>query len=450
MRGIHKVLVANRGEVAVRIIRACREMNIQTVAVYANVDKDSFHVMLADEAVCIGDYRLDNSYLNKAAIIQAALNTGATAIHPGFGFLSENASFARECEAVGIIFIGPSAEVMEKMGDKVSARNTMEEAGVPIVPGSMDAIANSQDALNFAKSIGFPVLIKASSGGGGKGMRICYEESLFQELFHQAQTEAKNAFGDERVYIEKFIENPRHIEVQVLGDTFGNVVHLYERECSIQRNNQKLIEEAPVRNLKESTRNKLYKVSVEGAKQIGYVGAGTFEFIMDKEENFYFIEMNTRLQVEHPISELITGVDIVKEQIHIAKNRRLSIRQEDIKRDGCAIEVRINAEKIEDGFKPMSGTIESLHFPGGNGVRMDSFVYPGYTVLPFYDSMIGKLIVHGRTRDEALEKAIRSLEEMDINGLPTNIEFQLEIILSEAFQDHKYHTGFVKEFLKER
>lgn len=448
MTMIQKVLIANRGEIAVRIIRACRELNIKTVAVYATVDRDSLHVKLADEAICIGDHRLENSYLNHNAILQAAVNTQVQAIHPGFGFLSENADFVRACERVGITFIGPSADLIDKMGDKQTARETMIAAGVPIVPGSKGLIHDLAQAYQVAKEIGYPVLIKATAGGGGKGMRVCYDASLLEDAFNQARQEAFNAFNNADVYIEKFVEGPRHIEIQILGDKHGNSVHLFERECSVQRNNQKMIEEAPVQNLSSKTRKKLYDVATKAAKQVQYVSAGTLEFIMDKDENFYFIEMNTRIQVEHPVTELITGVDIVKEQIRIAEGKPLSFKQSDLKTNGHAIEIRVNAEDPDQGFRPMAGTLNGLHFPGGNGIRIDSFVYQGYKILPFYDSMIAKVIVHGSNRDEAMEKAIRCLEEIDLDGIKTNVDFQLEILLNQKFQDNVYDTTLVQTLLK--
>nr|WP_240915986.1 acetyl-CoA carboxylase biotin carboxylase subunit [Erysipelothrix sp. HDW6C] len=448
MKMIQKVLIANRGEIAVRIIRACRELNIKTVAVYANVDKESLHVALADEAVCIGNHKLENSYLNQNAILQAAVNTQAQAIHPGFGFLSENESFVRACERLGIKFIGPSADLIQTMGDKQTARETMIAAGVPVVPGSKDLVDTYEAAIEIAETIGYPVLIKATAGGGGKGMRVSYAPSTLKDAYNQARQEAKNAFNNSAVYIEKFVEGPRHIEVQIIGDSHGNVAHLFERECSVQRNNQKMIEEAPVQNLSSKTRQKLLDVALKAASSVGYESAGTLEFIMDKQENFYFIEMNTRIQVEHPVTEAITGVDIVKEQIRIAEGRRLSFKQKDLRVNGHAIEVRINAEDPSDSFKPMAGRIDGLHFPGGNGVRIDSFVYQGYQIQPFYDSMIAKVIVHGRTRDEAMEKAIRCLEEIDLDGLTSNVEFQLEILLNEAFQDNVYDTSLVSTLLK--
>lgn len=449
MKMINKVLIANRGEIAVRIIRACRELNIKTVAIYSTVDKESLHVMLADEAVCVGDHRLENSYLNQTAILQAALNTQAQAIHPGFGFLSENAEFVRACEQLDIQFIGPSADVIELMGDKANARQKMIEANVPVVKGSDGLVDTFEDAIEAAKEIGFPLLIKASAGGGGKGMRACFNQDELYDAYHQAKQEAQNAFGNGDVYMEYFVQSPRHIEVQVLGDSFGHVIHLNERECSVQRNNQKMIEEAPVQNLKNETRSRLYEVAVRAAQAVNYVSAGTLEFIMDHEENFFFIEMNTRIQVEHPVTEMITGIDIVKEQIKIAEERPLEIQQIDVERKGHSLEIRINAENPLENFKPSVGKIKSLHFPGGNGVRIDSFLYQNYTVLPFYDSMLAKLITYAPSRDEAMEKAIRCLEEIDIDGVDTNIEFQLDILLNESFQDNVYTTSLVKDILKE-
>lgn len=448
MRMIQKILIANRGEIAVRIIRACRELNIKTVAVYSTVDSESLHVALADEAVCIGNHKLSTSYLNQHAILQAAINTNAQAIHPGYGFLSENAQFARTCEQMNIRFIGPSADIIDAMGDKQTARDTMRKAGVPVVPGSEGIVASYNQALKEASSIGYPILVKATAGGGGKGMRIALNEETFEDAYHQARIEAKHAFGNDDVYLEKLVLKPRHIEVQIMGDTYGNVVHLFERECSVQRNNQKMIEEAPVQNISNKTRKRLYDVSLRAAQAVGYQSAGTLEFIMDKDENFYFIEMNTRIQVEHPVTEAITGIDIVKEQIRIAEGRQLSFKQADLSAVGHAIEVRINAEDPHRDFTPIAGLIQGLHFPGGNGVRVDSFVYQGYTIQPFYDSMIAKVIVHSNSRDDAMEKAIRCLEEIDIDGLVTNVEFQLEILLSEAFLDNNYNTSLVKELLE--
>lgn len=448
MSMIQKVLIANRGEVAVRIIRACRELNIRTVAVYSTVDKDALHVMLADEAICIGNHVLSNSYMNENAILQAAINTGCHGIHPGYGFLSENVGFARACERIGLNFIGPSSDIIELMGDKQSARVSMIAAGVPVVPGSKGLVNDYNMAVEVCETLGFPVIIKATAGGGGKGMRICYSMDSLEDMFNQARSEGLSVFGNGDVYIERFVENPRHIEVQVIGDKLGNVAHLFERECSVQRNNQKMIEEAPADNLRQSTKDKLYDVALKATAAIGYTSVGTFEFIMDRDENFYFIEMNTRLQVEHPVTESITGVDLVKEQINVAQGKRLSFRQDELEIRGHSIEVRINAEDPYDNFKPNAGLIEALHFPGGNGIRVDSFIYQGYRVLPFYDSMIAKIIVFAQDRDTAIEKAIYSLEELDVVGVNTNVEFQLEVLLSQKFLDNEYDTSLVKNLME--
>src|SRR5690554_130535 len=445
---IQRVLIANRGEVAVRIIRACRELNISTVAIYSDVDKNSLHVLLADEAVCVGNHRLENSYLNQQAILQAAINTKCHAIHPGFGFLSENAEFAQACERLGIEFIGPKSETITLMGNKQNARETMMKAGVLCVPGSEGLIDNVDEALTVSEGMGFPVLIKAAMGGGGKGMRVAYDAETLPKAYEQAKQEAQNAFGNGDVYIEKFIEKPRHIEVQILGDKFGNVVHLFERECSVQRNNQKMIEEAPVKNLSKKTRQALYEAAVNAGSFLKYESLGTLEFIMDQQENFYFIEMNTRLQVEHPITEMITGIDLVKAQLLVASNRPLAYKQTDIKKQGHAIELRITSENPYQNFMPSSGKIENMHFPGGLGVRVDSFIYPGYEILPFYDSMMAKIIVYDHTRDGAIEKAIRCLEELDIEGIQTNIEFLLEVLLHESFLDLEYDTSLIQTILK--
>lgn len=448
MSMIQKVLIANRGEVAVRIIRACRELNIRTVAVYSTVDKDALHVMLADEAVCIGNHVLSNSYMNENAILQAAINTGCHGIHPGYGFLSENVGFVRACERIGLNFIGPSSDIIELMGDKQSARVSMIAAGVPVVPGSKGLVNDYNMAVEVCETLGFPVIIKATAGGGGKGMRICYSMDSLEDMFNQARSEGLSVFGNGDVYIERFVENPRHIEVQVIGDKLGNVAHLFERECSVQRNNQKMIEEAPADNLRQSTKDKLYDVALKATAAIGYTSVGTLEFIMDRDENFYFIEMNTRLQVEHPVTESITGVDLVKEQINVAQGKRLSFRQDELEIRGHSIEVRINAEDPYDNFKPNAGLIEALHFPGGNGIRVDSFIYQGYRVLPFYDSMIAKIIVFAQDRDTAIEKAIYSLEELDVVGVNTNVEFQLEVLLSQKFLDNEYDTSLVKNLME--
>ncbi len=448
MRAFQKVLIANRGEIAVRIIRACREMNIKTVAIYSTVDKDSLHVILADETVCIGNHDINSSYLNQNAILQAAINTGAEAIHPGYGFLSENAEFAQMCEAIGVVFIGPKAHHIKLMGDKQTARETMIKSGVPVVPGSKEIVKTFDEAHRISKEIGYPVLIKATAGGGGKGMRVCYDDKSLKSLYLQARQEAALSFGNDDVYIERFIESPRHVEMQILCDQHGNKVHLFERECSVQRRNQKLIEEAPIQNLKASTRKRLYKIAHNAISKIDYVSLGTLEFIMDKDENIYFIEMNTRLQVEHTITEMITGIDLVKAQIRVAQGIPLNFRQKDLDVKGHSIEMRINAEIPYKGFMPSVGTIDSIHFPGGNGVRLDSFVYQGYKVLPYYDSMIGKIIVHASNRSEAIEKALSALEELDINGIDTNSEFLLDILHSSPFKSNDYNTTLVNKILE--
>lgn len=446
---INKIMIANRGEIAIRIIRACQEMGIATVAIYAKCDKDALHVKLADEAVCVGDNNAKDSYLNINNILQAAINYQVDAIHPGFGFLSENAEFVRLCDKLNIIFIGPKAKSIELMGNKANARQTMIDLNVPVVKGSKTSLNNVDEAYDIALKIGMPIMIKASAGGGGKGMRIVHDIKDFKNLFNQAMAEAKANFNDDMMYLEKFIENPRHIEVQVLQDNYGNALHLFERECSIQRNNQKMIEEAPVNNIKKETKEKLYDIAIRIVKNINYINAGTIEFIMDKNEDFYFIEMNTRIQVEHPITECISNVDLIKEQIRIADNQELSIKQEDLIINGHAIEIRINAENPLFNFAPSIGTIKSLNFAGGNGIRIDSAIYQNYQIPLYYDSMICKIIAHGKDREEALEKAKRALLETNIEGIHTNIDFQLDILLSDDFKNNTYDTGFINRFLKE-
>lgn len=438
-----KILVANRGEIALRIIRACQELGIKSVAVYSTADKDSLHVKLADEAVCIGGPSATESYLNINNILEAAQKLKVDAIHPGFGFLSENVEFVRKCEELNIKFIGPTAQMIELMGDKNNARQTMIAAGVPVVPGSEGLVSDVKEAFHWAHEIGYPVLIKASLGGGGKGMRIAHNDDELENAYLQAKAESLSCFNDDSLYMEKLILNPRHIEVQVLCDQHNNSLHLYERECSIQRNNQKMIEEAPVANISQQTKKKLYADALNACKQINYANAGTIEFVMDEEENFYFIEMNTRIQVEHPVTEMITGIDLIKQQILIAANEKLSIKQEDIKVNGHAIEVRINAEDPAHNFAPSPGKIESLHFPGGHGIRVDSAVYNSYIVPPYYDSMIVKIIGHGLDREEAINKIIRALEETDIEGIQTNVDFQIDIIMSAEFRDNNYDTSFI-------
>ena len=432
---IQKVLIANRGEIAVRIIRACREMGIQTVAVYSEADKDALHTQLADEAVCIGPAAAKNSYLNMEQILSATLVSGADAIHPGFGFLSENSMFTKLCEACNITFIGPSSEVIEKLGNKSVARTTMKSVGVPVIPGCDEALTKTETALEIAKNLGFPVIIKAVLGGGGKGMRVAYAESEFVKEFLTAQKESQQAFGDNQMYLEHFVENPRHIEFQILADSFGNVIHLGERDCSIQRNHQKVIEEAPSSVLDEALRDKMGKIAVKAAKAAGYVNAGTIEFLLTKEGQFYFMEMNTRIQVEHPVTEWVTGVDLIKEQIHIANGEKLSISQDDVHINGYAIECRINAEDPDHGFRPCPVKISELYLPGGQGIRVDTAIYSGFSISPYYDSMIAKLIVHGKDRKEAICKMRSALGEVAIQGVTTNVDFLYQLMEHEDYQN---------------
>ncbi|MCI9307639.1 MAG: acetyl-CoA carboxylase biotin carboxylase subunit [Lachnospiraceae bacterium] len=425
---IRKVLVANRGEIAVRIIRACREMGIETVAVYSEADREAIHAKLADEAVCIGPAALSESYLAMERIISATIVSGADAIHPGYGLLSENSKFAALCEKCDICFIGPSAQVMARMGDKQEARNTMKQAGVPIVPGSESAVFDAAEGMKEAEKAGYPVMIKAVLGGGGKGMRMVERPEDFEQNFYLAQTETKKAFGDDAMYVEHFITRPRHIEVQILADSYGNVIHLGERDCSIQRNHQKMIEEAPSAALSEELRREMGETAVRAARAAGYVGAGTIEFLLEKSGSFYFMEMNTRIQVEHPVTEWITGIDLIKEQIRIADGRKLSYTQEDVRITGHSIEVRINAEKPEEGFRPCPGTVMGLHLPGGKGVRIDSAIYSGYAIPPFYDSMIAKISVWAKNRGEAIRKMQSALGEVIIEGVDTNVDYQYDIL----------------------
>jgi len=442
-----KILIANRGEIAVRIIRACNEMGIQTVAVYSEIDKNALHTQMADEAVCIGPAKSADSYLNMQNILSATVLTGAEAIHPGFGFLSENSKFAQMCEECNIKFIGPDSINMDNMGNKVKAREIMIKAGVPVVPGSDGAVACEEEALMWAEKIGYPLMIKASAGGGGRGIRIVRKQEELLPAYNTAKTESKNAFGDDTMYMEKFIEEPKHIEFQILADEHKNVIHLGERDCSIQRRNQKVIEEAPGPLMTEELRKQMGEVAVKAARSINYKNAGTIEFLLDKYGKYYFMEMNTRIQVEHPITEMITGVDLVKAQINIASGQVLSYKQEDIKIQGHAIECRINAENPSKNFMPCPGEIKSLHIPGGYGVRIDSAVYQGYKIPPSYDSMIGKLIVHGKSREEAICKMRRALGEFIIEGIDTNIDFQFKIINNENFVKGNFDTSFIsKEF----
>ena len=440
----NKILIANRGEIAVRIIRACKEMNIKTVAIYSEIDQDSVHVHLADEAVCIGPAQSRKSYLNVDNIISAALVTKCEAIHPGYGFLSENSNLVDMCIKNGIKFIGPYKEHIEKMGNKSEARKTMIEAGVPVVPGSEDSTNEATEALKIANEIGFPVIVKAASGGGGRGMRIVNNSEEFIDKFNMAKSESAAAFNDDSMYVEKFIEQPRHIEFQILADSHGNVIHLGERDCSIQRRNQKVLEEAPCQVISEELRNKMGEMALRAAKAVNYVSAGTIEFLLDKYNNFYFIEMNTRIQVEHPVTEMVTGVDLIKEQIQIGYGEKLEIAQEEIKINGHAIECRINAENPNENFRPCPGQIEGYFPPGGYNVRMDSHIYSGYTIPPTYDSMIGKLIVWGRSREEAISRMNRALDEIVVAGISTNIDFQKEILNNESFLINDIDTSFIE------
>ena len=442
----NKILIANRGEIAVRIIRACREMGIRTVAVYSEADKDCLHTLLADEAICIGPAPSSQSYLNMERILSATVAMKADAIHPGFGFLSENARFAKLCQQCNITFIGPSAEIINRMGNKSEARNTMMQAGVPVVPGSKEPVYTAEDGLVMAKEIGFPVMIKASSGGGGKGMRISRSEEDFTEHFNAAQLESVKGFSDDTMYIEKYIEKPRHVEFQIMGDKFGNVVHLGERDCSIQRRHQKVMEESPCEVISPKLRKKMGEVAVKAAKAVNYENAGTIEFLLDKDKNFYFMEMNTRIQVEHPVTELVSGIDLIKEQIRVAAGEPLSVSQEDIQIKGHAIECRINAENPKKHFMPCPGRITNVHIPGGNGVRVDTHIYNDYKVPANYDSMLMKLIVYDKDRASAIAKMRSALGEVIIEGIETNIDFQYEILENEAFQKGDTDTGFIEKY----
>ncbi|MDV4151543.1 acetyl-CoA carboxylase biotin carboxylase subunit [Clostridium sp. AL.422] len=442
---IRKVLIANRGEIAVRIIRACKELGIETVAIYSEADKDAMHAQLADEAICVGKSKSKDSYLNESNIISAAVITKCNAIHPGFGFLSENSEFAAICEECNIKFIGPSSRTIGIMGDKSRAREIMKNADVPIIPGSKGIVKSLEDAYFEAEKIGYPVMIKAALGGGGKGIRIVHQENDLENAYNTAKTEAKINFGDDTIYIEKFIENPRHIEFQILGDEYGNIVHLGERDCTVQRRNQKVLEEAPSTILSDELRIQMGKAAINAAKAVNYVNAGTIEFLVDKHRHFYFMEMNTRIQVEHPITEMVTSTDIVKEQIKIANGERLSFSQEDIEIKGHAIECRINAENPSKGFIPSPGRIEFLNLPGGNGIRVDTAVFTGYNIPPTYDSMIAKLIAYGKDREEAINKMLRALDEFVIEGIDNNIEFQIDILNNEKFRLGNYDTSFISK-----
>ena len=438
-----KILIANRGEIAVRIVRACREMGIKTVAVYSEADRDALHTLLADEAICIGPAPSAESYLNMEQILTACVAMKADAIHPGFGFLSENARFAELCEKCHIRFIGPPAEVIHRMGNKSEARKTMMEAGVPVIPGSKEPVFTVEEGLKTAREVGFPVMIKASSGGGGKGMRVSYGEDDFASNFQNAQMESVKGFSDDTMYIERFVERPRHIEFQILADSFGNVVHLGERDCSIQRRHQKLLEEAPSAAISKELRERMGQAAVKAAKSVQYENVGTIEFLLDKNKEFYFMEMNTRIQVEHPVTEAVTDLDLIKEQIRIAAGEPLSVTQEDIQITGHAIECRINAENPDKHFMPCPGTITDLHLPGGRGVRVDTAVYNHYTIPPNYDSMILKLIVHDKDRPSAIAKMRSALGELVIEGITTNVDFQYELIGDRDFEEGNVDTDFI-------
>ena len=445
----NKILIANRGEIAVRIIRACREMGIQTVAVYSEADRDCLHTLLADEAICIGPAPSTQSYLNMERILSATVAMKADAIHPGFGFLSENARFAELCSKCNITFIGPSAEIINRMGNKSEARKTMIEAGVPVVPGSKEAVYTAEDGLAMAKEIGFPVMIKASSGGGGKGMRISRSEEDFTEFFNAAQLESVKGFSDDTMYIEKYIEKPRHVEFQIMADKFENVVHLGERDCSIQRRHQKVLEEAPCSVISPELRKQMGETAVRAAKSVGYENAGTIEFLLDKDKNFYFMEMNTRIQVEHPVTEMVSGLDLIKEQIRVAAGEPLSVTQDQVEIRGHAIECRINAENPQKHFMPCPGRIQTVHLPGGNGVRVDTHIYSDYKVPANYDSMLMKLIVYDKDREAAIAKMQSALGEVIIEGIETNINFQYEILENEAFRSGDTDTGFIEKYFPE-
>jgi acetyl-CoA carboxylase biotin carboxylase subunit len=440
---MEKVLIANRGEIAVRIIRACRELGLRTVAVYSEADRSALHAKIADEAVCIGPAKSADSYLNVRAIIAACEITGADAIHPGFGFLSENASFARTCEKCGITFIGPDSHSIEMLGDKAAAKEAMKAAGVPVIPGSEGAVKTLEDAKRIAGEIGYPVMVKASAGGGGRGIRVAESADKLESMVNAAKQEALSCFGNDEIYIEKFVVDPKHIEIQILADGFGNVVSLGERDCSMQRRNQKVLEEAPSTIIDPETRAAMGKAACAAARVCGYKNAGTIEFLVDRDKHFYFMEMNTRIQVEHPITEEVTGVDIVKEQLKIAAGEPLDFRQEDVEIRGHAIECRINAENPAMNFMPSPGVIDGLFVPGGPGVRIDSAVYQGYEITPYYDSMIAKLIVHGKDRDEAIAKMKWALSEFIVDGVYTNIDFHLKLIRTEAFENGSYDNGFL-------
>ncbi len=444
---VEKVLIANRGEIALRIVRSCRELGIATVAVFSTVDKKALHVQLADEAVCVGDSLSNKSYLNIPNILAAATSRGVDAIHPGYGFLAENDKFAEMCNDHGIVFIGPSPKAIRSMGDKSTAKETMEAVGVPTVPGSKGLLSNVDEAYKLADDIGYPVIIKATAGGGGRGMRLVENSDNLEKMFKAAQGEAEAAFGNDGLYMEKFIKKPRHVEIQILADRSGNVVHLGERDCSVQRRHQKLLEESPSPAINTELRKKMGNAAIAAAKSIGYEGAGTVEFLVDDDDNFYFMEMNTRIQVEHPVTEMVTGVDLIAEQIKIAGGANLEFKQDDIHLNGHAIECRINAEDPSHNFRPSPGKITGWLPPGGPGVRVDSHVYTGYEIPPFYDSLIGKLIVWGKDRNTAIKRMNRALNECAVTGIPTTINFHLTLLNKSKFKQGKIHTKYVEEEL---
>jgi len=443
-----KILIANRGEIALRIVRACRELRIQTVVIYSDVDKDSLHVRFADEAVCVGPAASKESYLNVPAIISAAEITDVEAIHPGYGFLAENAHFAEICDSCNIKFIGPDPATIRIMGDKVVAKETMKKTGIPLTPGGDGVIKSQEEALDIAKEIKYPVIIKAAAGGGGKGMRVCHNDVSLLSSFTMAQQEAEANFANGDVYIEKYIEDPKHVEIQILADKHGNVVHLGERDCSIQRRHQKLLEESPSPSIDAKLRKKMGDLAVKAAKAVDYVGVGTIEYLLDKNDEFYFMEMNTRIQVEHPVTEMVTGIDLIKEQIKVAAGKKLSFKQEDIKFRGVAIECRINAEDPDNNFIPSPGKIEQLNLPGGPGVRIDTHIYPGYEILPYYDSMVAKLICFGNNRDEAIRVMHRALEEFYISPIKTTIGLHLDIMEHPHFQSGDVTTHFLEKYME--
>ena len=446
---MNKILIANRGEIAVRIIRACREMNIKTVAIYSEADKDALHTRLVDEAICIGPAPSNKSYLNIKNIIEAANITGADSIHPGFGFLSENANFAKICEESHIKFIGPKSQVIDLLGNKSNAKEMMKKAGVPVIPGSDGSINNFEEAKKVSKEIGYPIILKAAAGGGGKGIRIVESEEELENAYNIVKQEAKVSFNDDEIYIEKFVKNPRHVEIQILADEYGNIVHLGERDCSIQRRHQKVLEETPSTAVDDKIRNKMGEAAIKAAKIAKYTSCGTVEFLLDSDKNFYFMEMNTRIQVEHPITEMRTGIDIVKEQIRIAGGEKLKFKQKDITFRGHAIECRINAENPKKNFMPCPGTITGINLPGGNGIRIDTAIYEGYTIPPNYDSMIAKIIAYGYNRNEAISKMKRALEELVIDGVDTNRDFLFDIIKNPNFIRGNFDTSFIdKEIFK--